>query len=157
MKKYIYIYVLFSISFINLSAQDIILTFNVINSTSKIDSIKAIKTLSGETAFVEGSNTLNLGSFTTGIELTQTNSDECKVFPNPFNNQAELELYSDNSDNIIVYLINTSGQLVAKRNQMIVKGINKFTITANETGIYTLSIIGKHCKYSKEIISLNAI
>lgn len=67
MKKPFLLLVL-TLAIFNLIAQDIMLTFHPVDPENKIDSIRAINTLTG-TSFIEASNTINMSSFTTRIEL----------------------------------------------------------------------------------------
>lgn len=155
MKKIFFLLVTLSMAICKLAAQDIILTFNPVTTENIIDSIRAINAETGETAFVEGSNTIDVSSFTTGIgsELFPTNFEEIEVYPNPFGNKAELRFYSRHTDYINILLMNIDGQIVAQKKQNIVSGIHKFTISVKNEGLYILNVTGNQKKFSQKIIS----
>ncbi|MGQ8338519.1 FISUMP domain-containing protein [Sunxiuqinia sp. A32] len=153
MKKLSALFVLVFLTISYLHAQDIILTFNAKDASSTIDSIKAFKVESGETAFVEGSNTINMSSFTTGTKLFPSNPEEICVYPNPFENYTQLILRSSQNDNIKVSLINAAGQIVAEKKQNVTLGIHQFNISTNDNGLYILNITGNQTKFSQKIIS----
>ncbi len=153
MKKLSFLFVLIYMTTSNLNAQDIVFTFNARDAINTIDSIKATKVETGETAFVEGSNTINMSSFTTGTKLIPTNSEEISIYPNPFENYTQLIFHSYQNDNIKVSLINAAGQIVAEKNQNITSGIHQFNISTNNNGLYILNIAGTQTNLSQKIIS----
>jgi len=155
MKKLSFLFLTFFLALTNLSAQDIVFTFNAKDASNTIDSIKATKVETGETAFVEGSNTINMSSFTTGTKLSPTNSGEISVYPNPFENGTHLKIFSNQNDNIKVSLINAAGQVVAEKSQNITPGIHQFNISTNNNGLYILNVTGNKTKFSQKIISSN--
>ena len=79
MKKLSFLLLTFLMALTNLSAQDIVFTFNAKDASNTIDSIKATKVETGETVFVEGSNTINMSSFTTGTKLFPSNPAKGKL------------------------------------------------------------------------------
>lgn len=153
MKKLTFLFVSIYLTLTNLSAQDIVFTFNAKDATNTIDSIKATKIATGEHAFVKGSNTIKLNSFSTGTNLMTSSFDAIKVVPNPFDNHAELQFYSDNNDEIKVLLINALGQIVAEDNQSICQGFQRFNIVTKTEGIYIVNVAGNNKSFSAKIIS----
>ena len=73
MRKLTYLYTLIFLSSLNITAQDIIMTFKPKDATNHIDSIRAFKVDLNETAFTENSNTINMSSFISGTKLFPTN------------------------------------------------------------------------------------
>jgi uncharacterized protein (TIGR02145 family) len=153
MKKQMYLFSLIFLSSLNITAQDIVLTFQPKDATYHIDSISAIKVNSNETAFTENSNTINMSSFTTGTKFFPTNTEKMNVYPNPFENYTQLSFHSERNDNIKVSLINAAGQIVAEKNQNIISGIHQFNISTNKNGLYILNVTGDKAKFSQKIIS----
>lgn len=153
MKKLSFLFVLIYLTISNLHAQDFILTFNAKDASNTIDSIKATKVESGETSFVEGSNTINMSSFTTGTKLFPSNPEELSVYPNPFEHSTLLKFHSNQNENIKVSLINAAGQVVAEKKQNVTPGIHQFNISTNNNGLYILNVTGNQTKFSHKIIS----
>jgi uncharacterized protein (TIGR02145 family) len=153
MRKLAYLYTLIFLLSLNITAQDIIFTFEPKNATNHIDSIKAIKVNLNETAFTENSNTIRMSSFITGTKLFPKNAEGIIVYPNPFENYTQLLFHSNRNDNIKVTLINAAGQVVAATNQNITSGLNQFNISTNKNGLYILNISGNQTKFSQKIIS----
>lgn len=155
MKKLAFLIPLILITLLNLSAQDIVFTFNAKDASNTIDSIKATNLISGETAKVEGLNTINFSSFTTGTDKVSLYFKAINIFPNPFNNQTELQFYCDQNDEIKVSLINVAGQVLAEENRSITQGIHKFNISTKTEGIYIINVVGNKKRFSTKIISTN--
>lgn len=155
MKKLSFLFLMLFLALINLSAQDIVFTFNAKDDSNTIDSIKATKVETGETVFVEGSNTINLSSFTTGTKILPTNTEKISIYPNPFENYTQLMFSSNQNDNIKVSIVNAAGQVVAEKSQNITPGIHQFNISTNNNGLYILNVTGNQTKISQKIISSN--
>ncbi|NQU88384.1 MAG: T9SS type A sorting domain-containing protein [Mariniphaga sp.] len=142
MKKLLSIFIII-LTLNNVQSQEIELTFQATGAATTIDSIKATNMVTGESNTVSGTNTLLLSSISTASRTITGNSGENKIYPNPFNEHAILQYASTEEDNIDIMLINSSGQIVAKSNQNIVPGLNRFNISVNTKGIYLVSIIGE--------------
>lgn len=155
MKKLSFLFLSLYLALANISAQDIVVTFIPKDASNTIDSIKATKIETGETASVEGSNTINMSSIPTGTNLFPTNPEEISVYPNPFENYTLLEFHSTQNDNIKISLVNASGQAVAEKNQNITFGIHQFNISTSKNGLYILNVTGNQTKFSQKIISTN--
>ena len=153
MKKLSFLFLLIYLALPNLSAQDIVFTFNAKDASNTIDSIIATKVETGEAAFVEGSNTINMSSFTTGTKLFPSNPVEISVYPNPFENYTQLKFRSNQNDNIKISLVNAAGQVVAEKSQKITPRIYQFNILTKNNGLYILNITGNQTKFSQKIIS----
>jgi len=153
MKKLSFLFISIFLILTSLHAQNITFTFNAKDASNTIDSIKATKVATGETAFVKGTNTINLSSFSTGITLTPTSFEEFNVYPNPFENKTTFQFYSSQNDNIEVFLINSFGQIVAHKSQTITQGIHKFNLSVKSKGMYIINVTGNQSRFSQKIIS----
>ena len=153
MKILIFLIELISISSVNLIAQEINYTFNPIDATNIIDSISATNISSGKTAFVAGSNVISINSSTTGIDNMERSSGDFNVFPIPFDNKTELQFYSEQDDNIEVYLVNSLGQIVAINNQKVNSGVHRYEISTNSEGLFIVNVVGNRMKFSQKIIA----
>ena len=154
MKKLSLLFVSIYLSLTNLSAQEIVCTFNPKDASNTIDSIRATNVVTGETAFADGLNSINISSLTTEAALFPTNPVEISVYPNPFENYTRLKYYSNKNDNIKITIVNAAGQVVSENSQNIASGIHQFNISTNNNGLYILNITGNQTKFSQKIISI---
>lgn len=68
-----------------------------------------------------------------------------KVFPNPLQNQAWLNVESPNNEQVAIILYDASGKIVRQMHQQLVKGMNTIFMNCNSLakGNYTIQVTGK--------------
>jgi hypothetical protein len=81
-------------------------------------------------------------------------SDNIKVFPNPFEQQTEIEYLSDQEENIQVELINLSGQRVHLLEYNAFKGLNYFPLDMSNQaiGTYIIRIQSDKGSYVQKVV-----
>ena len=81
-------------------------------------------------------------------------SDNIKVFPNPFEQQTEIEYLSDQEENIQVELINLSGQRVQLLEYNAFKGLNYFPLDMSNQaiGTYIIRIQSDKGSYVQKVV-----
>ncbi|MHA7111935.1 FISUMP domain-containing protein [Sunxiuqinia elliptica] len=156
MKKKIFLFATLMFVLSNLIGQDVILTFNSADPVNSIDSIKAINIETGDIELVKGTNTINLSSSVTGMEVVPANYEAVAVYPNPFENHTVLEFYSSQRDVVGISLMDSYGRIVAKKEQNITSGNHKFNLSVANEGVYILSVSGNENKFSRKLISLKS-
>ena len=153
MKNLIFLITLIGIFSNHLMGQGINFTFNPKDATNKIDSIRAINITNGKSVFVTGANVISLTSLTTGLNSKEKNKSNFSVFPNPFDNNTELHFFSEKDEFIDVFITNSLGQIVAKREQYIGSGIHCFEISVKTRGLYIINVVSNTLKFSQKIIA----
>lgn len=137
------------------SAQEIVLTFNAADPEKTIDSIKVTNVESGNSATVIGETTVDLQTLLTSVNGIQNRESELTVYPNPFNENATLEYSINEADEVTVLLTNSLGQTVATKKINLNPGMQRFTVSAANTGIYYISIRSSEGQKSSKIIALS--
>ncbi|MDO7171829.1 LamG-like jellyroll fold domain-containing protein [Mariniflexile sp. AS56] len=90
-----------------------------------------------------------LGTVAEPLVLEDDSLQGLKMYPNPFNSNLVLELYSDAEQVMDVKLYNVVGQIVYTTNKMLVKGNNKLELTPKvQNGVYFLNV------YLNDVVSV---
>ena len=121
-----------ALSFITIYGNDAeALTFHVGSSLNQRATPKRI-TFKGNSA---------LGTVANPLVLESEILEGLKMYPNPFNEDLVLELYSKEKQVMDVKLYNMVGQLVYANNKMLEKGTNKMEISPQVSqGVYFLNV-----------------
>ncbi len=90
---------------------------------------------------------------------TKNNKDAAdksfKVFPNPFENNLNIRMNTENSEIITIQLVNLLGQVTQVEKKDLMKGLNEFNLNLKDnipSGIYYLQITGKDYKLQYPIV-----
>ena len=121
----------------NAFAQNMLFTFNPINTGSNIDSICAINLNLNEKICVNGTNQISLAITSADVNLTP---EDVSIFPNPSIGETQLHFYSKQTDKIRIKLINFAGQVLTSETRSIDQGYHKFTILTQEQGVFLVQM-----------------
>ena len=99
----------------------------------------------------------NTASFTVGqpLEISDSNSDlNIKIFPNPVRGVLNINIESQSSDEIDINVLNSIGQIIWSKNEVITSGENIFTVdlSNNLTGVYFISFRGANISATERVI-----
>jgi uncharacterized protein (TIGR02145 family) len=133
MKNYLSL-LIFTILTVNLVAQDITVSFKSSDAGAVIDSVQAINLATKDTVRLKGNETLTLINLTSGISSMQNMKGS--IFPNPCNGSATLQFSTMNEEEVAIQLINSSGQLVMDKKQLLTSGSHNFSVQFPYAGVY---------------------
>jgi hypothetical protein len=82
------------------------------------------------------------------------NTDNIKIYPNPTNNEWNVVIFNDVSDEITVSIFEMNGKLIYNEIKNIIAGENLFKVTSKNlnTGSYILLIKGKSINYKEVVV-----
>lgn len=123
-------------------AQDIVLTFEGIDQESglntTLDKVTIENLTNGKTVELTSNFIFNL-SGTLGLPTVETENTKRgiqKVYPNPFNNETNIQFYSEGFNNSKISIFNLLGQEIAEFSNNLPQGVHKVIFTPNSAGIY---------------------
>ncbi len=112
------------------------------------------------TYYVEVFNTLGCSSVSTTISVNDVGINEisstlkANVYPNPANQELNIDLYSQSQNTIVIELIDISGRLVLSEQYQISIGLNQKQINIDQVqkGLYMLKLSSENGVSTEKII-----
>jgi len=97
---------------------------------------------------------MEFATLPTGIDDLITDENMAKVYPNPVQEELNIEIEIANPASIDIELYNETGIRIMSKQLKGVAGINKTTISIPAKGIYILRIFYENHVITKKIISV---
>jgi uncharacterized protein (TIGR02145 family) len=138
---------------LNVSAQDYQLSFGVIGQSGTPDSVQVENQQEFTSLKLSGENVLQLVRTISGFNEAALPNNFIKVYPNPFQERANIDLYNPREGSLSVMIFDISGRLIERRDYNMLQGYNSLTVSGLEKGTYVLSIRGKDLDYSALLFS----
>jgi len=154
MKHLLLLSILFAICNIHAFGQNITLTFLGENSFNNapltIDSVQIINNTNGTDTLVAG----NIFSILiTSLEiLDDQENNNIVVYPNPFDNSANIILNSNFYERAQINVFSVNGRKIAEWNDFIRVGENKLLLESNVTGVLFLTIYSQNLRLKAKLI-----
>lgn len=140
---------------LNINAQDYFIGFSQNNpSNTIIDSVK-VENLSRNTSLVLNGNDILHLVLNTSILETQSLESSFKLFPNPMNNEAEINFYLPENNLLNINIFDLTGKCIINSQAKYSIGLNKIKISGFQKGIYILNISGKGINHTSKFVSLS--
>ena len=158
MKKFYFLWA-FMLTFANLFAQDIVLTFegnDIAGNKLKLDSVLVENLTHKAWLLLKDDFTFNLTTqATTGISenLIENGSGLKNIYPNPFETELNIEFFSSGIGKTSVNVYDVSGKTVATLSQTLKSGVHKCKFTPRASGVYFVSLNDNGQSYSSKTIS----
>jgi len=151
MNKDLLIIVLSFLSVCHVNSQDFVVSFD--GKGAVIDSVIATNLSTEESIRVPGDATLILRKNYMGINTLGFEQGRLTVFYPPGENNAIINFPSLLQQKISIQFSDISGRVLAQKGFNTSKGINQFTISAKQRGIYLINILaGDNCYNTKVIL-----
>ena len=155
------IFVIFSlllmqaISFSDLYAQDILITFADSEGTATIDSVRIENLTQGKSLTIMGDDVLHLVAGVTAIDpLMSDHNGNIFIYPNPMNDYARIQFFLPDNGETIFTLYDISGRAIIRESEYLSAGRHTYGIYGITMGTYFLSVrSGKHA-FSARLISM---
>lgn len=151
MKKILLFVLSLIASFNYVLSQDITITFAAEGESSTVDNVVATNLTTNESVSLPGNESLVLHQSATKINKLLSESD-VTVFPNPFDNNAKLNINSTKEQNVTIQLSNLSGKVMVSCKKKVTPGNHVFDISAGLPGFYVLSVTTDEGVQSTKVI-----
>ena len=139
MKKGIFLF-LFLFLIFDVHAQDFTISFEPKEIGNQIDSVQATNLRTNQIVHLLNGESLILGTNYTSINLLNDNLNNRFVFPNPTNNVATFCFSIQESQEVKIGLLNSSGQLLNSIAQYLFEGMHRYYLKFPAEGIYYISL-----------------
>ncbi len=140
-------------SFINLSAQDYLISFAGTGEATTIDEI-FVENLTQRTNLTLGGTDMLRLMGTVGIEQIKTDGNSSmRIFPNPMTEQSTIQLDMPHSGNATLDLFDITGKKILSTQNNLKPETHVFKVSGLTTGIYTVSLKTENFAYSDKIVS----
>ncbi len=143
------------INALNLSAQEILISFQPKVVGTKIDSIWVTNQATLEKVKLHGADTLVLTKATSNKTIPAYSS-EGHLYPNPCHGNASFTFQSLISQEVEVRIYNISGQLMGIRKQKLSAGNHRFQMSFPDIGLYTVSVLKLDGSFTQKAINLSS-
>lgn len=154
MEKGIMICIFLFLSLFDLQSQDFEVSFN--GGDAEIDSLIATNLSSGEAIKLPGDSTLILRESANTIRPIQDGRNLITITYPPDAGYAFIHYPSRSERKISIQLSDISGRVLAKKDFVAHEGINQYTLSAWQHGVYIVSIFDENDLYSaKALLSGN--
>ena len=142
-------------AFINVHAQNYMITFAGTGASSTIDSVKVENLSQCSSLTFAGTDILNLTSIIVGInEVGIPAEGFVNVYPNPSSGNFSIEFETVSDENFRIELYDILGNTVLQNNAIINAGHHTFYLRGILAGLYLLKIESVHYKYTTKLVSL---
>lgn len=139
-------------------AQDYKINFSGSGVSSNISTVLVENLTQGTSLTFEGSSTLLLHSWATGIsDLSQNVNKEIHFYPNPMNESSQMEFYLSNSGKTQVEIIDVSGRIIAKIENNLSNGLHRYQLSGLGQGLFIIQIQAGNKIESGKLICNNVI
>ena len=148
--KYVFT-VLTLLCFGNLHSQEYTINFTAGGDATSIDEITATNLTTNETITVSGNESIILRSISTQIEDISKNKT-LKITSNPYNSSATFTYHSKSNHSAIISLNSLTGKVLQYLKVTLNTGLNQFNISANNPGVYILTLITEEKQNSIKLL-----
>ncbi len=150
MKK-ITVFFLCLLASVYMQAQNYLIDFT---SSAILDSVLVENITQGTSLTLAGNDTLEL-SLTTSISNQNQNSGDFKIYPNPMNNESNIEIYNEVPTLITIDIFDVTGKNIIQKTQEVDQGISVFEINGFSSGVYIVNVSSNNWQKTVSFISLN--
>lgn len=152
--KYVLVgFMLFFCGFNNIQAQTYLIDFTASGTSGTLDSIYVENLTQGSSITLSADDTLKLiGS--AAIESTSADHSSITVFPNPINDNAVFEFFSETPLQASIVVYDVIGKTILNQFTEIKAGKNTFQLSGFRTGHYQLVVKGAGLRKSAAFVSL---
>jgi hypothetical protein len=91
-----------------------------------------------DTAFTDATGYYLFQNLPVGLEERKTLIAEEKLFPNPYRESTNIDIYSNKGGNGELLIIGTDGKTVLQKNLQMQKGANRITLNGGRPGTYAI-------------------
>jgi len=150
MNKSILFSILLILSVYQANSQDFEVSFD--GRGAVIDSVIATNLSTGESIILPGDATLILRNTNTGINTFPYQEDRLSVLYPAVDNEVIISFVSIIPQKISVQLYDISGRVLTHKSFNTSEGINQFSISAKQSGMYFISILARDNSYNAKAI-----
>ena len=130
------------------------------SSTSTLDSVKVENLTRNTSTMLKSSFSVNLENLTAGIQNPNVNSADgtsnTVVYPNPFNNQVNVEYYATTAQKVNVSVYDIAGRVVSEYIQQMEQGVHKLHFKPNTAGLYLIKVADKTGSSASKVYCLQS-
>ncbi len=140
----------------NIYSQNYTISFAATGAATTLDSVKVENLTHPATKTWHVGDVLQL-QVSTGMNETESNNENLKVFPNPMQGQVEISFYAKHAGNSTLCIYDIAGKEVLQTERELSQGIQNYQLSGLKQGIYFINISGIGYFYTTKLMSLNAI
>jgi uncharacterized protein (TIGR02145 family) len=134
-------------------AQNYLISFAGAGASTTVSTVKVENLTKGTSLTLNGSDILQLTTVT-GIKSIEDNqSSELKVYPNPMNDNATLEIFPPIEGNAIVSVYDMTGRLVAQVQSSLENSKQNFSLSGMKNGFYIINVKSNNYQFSGKLFS----
>ena len=140
----------------NIYSQNYTITFAATGAATSLDSVKVENLTHPSTKTWHVGDVLQL-QVSTGMNETESNNENLKVFPNPMQGEAEISFYAKQAINAKLCIYDVTGKEVFQTERKLSQGIQNYQLSGLKQGMYFINISGTGYFYTTKLMSQNAI
>ncbi len=152
MEKHTLIVILFTLTMLNIQAQNYLINFAVTGASNVVGTVKVDNLTSGASVTINGYDVLHLIP-AVGIGTLDINNETLHIYPNPMTVQSILTFEASESGNTVICIVDLSGKIVCQISLVLSTGSHSFRISGISRGMYFVKITGINYNYSTKLIS----
>jgi uncharacterized protein (TIGR02145 family) len=138
--------------FIQVEAQNIVISFSSSNPNDKIDSVLIENLYQNKSRVIKGTDNLELTASSVGV-LTYGFDPQFKIYPNPSTDNCYFQFENKVSGNVELCLHDFTGRQLVQRTISLEQGIHTFQVSGLPAGISLLKVRGTNLNQTGKIVS----
>jgi uncharacterized protein (TIGR02145 family) len=127
---------------LHLVAQNYHISFAGTRYSSTVDSVKVENLATGASIMLAGTDTLRLTGSVGLPEYENLNLESIRIFPNPMNDEANIEIFAPNEGDAVITVFDMTGRVLTQIHSYLGDSKKEFKLTGVNTGFYLISIAG---------------
>jgi uncharacterized protein (TIGR02145 family) len=137
-------------------AQNYLISFAGSGASTKVSIVQVDNLTSGVSMALLGSDILHLIP-TTGISNPEAANGNMQIYPNPMDDHSTLTINAPVNGNAEISIVDLSGKTVYQQSALLSPGVNNFSVSGINQGMYFIKVIGNSYNYSSKLISNSSI
>jgi len=138
---------------IKVNAQNYLISFAGTGSSVTVSTVKVENLTKGTILTISGSDILRLTTVTGINSIEDNQSSELKIYPNPMNDNATLEIFPPIEGNAIISVYDLTGKPVALIQSYLENSWQNFRLSGLKSGYYFINIKGDNYLLSGKLVS----
>ena len=138
---------------LNANSQTCFISFEGTGASGAVSTVKVENLTAGTTLTLNGSDILRLSADgPVGVPIIKNeNSSALKIYPNPMNDNAILQITTPEAGNAIITIIDIAGKLLSQIQSKLDKGLQEFHLSGLKRGSYLISVKGNTYHYTGKL------
>jgi uncharacterized protein (TIGR02145 family) len=137
---------------VKVNAQNYLISFTGSGESSTINSIKVENLTKSTFLTLNGSDILRLTATTDINSITEKQSSELKIYPNPMTDNSTLEVYPPVKGDATISVLDFTGKQIVRLQSYLENSLQVFRLSGMKNGFYLVNIKGNNYKLSSNLL-----